>query len=83
MPIVTFNVDEARYVGDDEDGCYYQAAEGEDGWYVTIVVDCDSAGFVSDHTTDDGPYPSEDDAWEAGRSGSMDWCLEMGVAFDD
>ena len=74
MTIVNFNVDDARYVGDEEDGCYYQVAEGPDGWYLTVVVDCDSAGFVADYTTDDGPYDSEDEAWTAGHDAGMEWC---------
>lgn len=31
--IVPFNVDVATYVGDGNDGCYYQTALGERGWY--------------------------------------------------
>jgi hypothetical protein len=86
MNIVDFNVDEATYVGSEEDGCYYQCAEHSDaeqpekaGWYVTVVVDSDTGGFVMDILTDDGPYPSEEEASGAGRGTAIEWCINNGV----
>lgn len=78
-PVVEFSADEAEYVGDDLDGVYVQAAEGDNGWVVTCVVDCDSAGFVENLVTDMGPYDLEEDAMRAGRDVAMDWCISNGV----
>src|SRR5512147_909945 len=80
--IVPFSVDEATYVGDENDGCYYQVAEGPDGWYVTVVVDCDTASFVDTLVKDDGPCPTKKHAEETGRNTAVDWCVTNGVSFE-
>jgi hypothetical protein len=72
--IVSF--DDAKYVGDDEDGVYYQAAEGPDGWYVSTVVDCNTSGFCEGYITDDGPYPTEAEAVQAGHDSASEWCFD-------
>jgi hypothetical protein len=79
-PIVKFNVEYADYVGDEDDGCYYQAGQGPGGnWYVTVVVDCGTGSFCMDLVTDEGPYPSEEQAKMAGRDAACDWCHDNDV----
>lgn len=80
-PICIIDVDEARYEGDDKDGIYYDAAEGEDGWYLSAIVDCDSAGFVDTFIQDDGPYESYDAAMSAGLDAARDWCVNNGIDY--
>lgn len=77
--IVKFNVDHATYVGDEEDGCYYQTAGASDGWYVTVIVDCNTASFVENYATDDGPYDTEKEAEEAGKAHAQEWCINNEV----
>ena len=79
MGIVDYSADEADYIGDGEDGCYYQVAESYTGWFVTVVVDCGTSSFVEDLTTDDGPYMTKKEAEDAGRGAALDWCVTMGV----
>jgi hypothetical protein len=52
-----------------------------EGWYCTVVVDCDSAGFVADLHTDAGPFESKDEALEYGHAQAADWCLANQVSF--
>jgi hypothetical protein len=82
MSIVSFDVDEAEYIGGEEDGVYYQTAEGPDGWYMTAVVDCDTGGFCDNLTTDDGPHDSDNEARAAGIYLAVEWCSENAVLFD-
>lgn len=84
MRIVNWNVDEARWVGDSEDGCYYLAGQHpkHNGWYVTVVVDSETGSFVDDLVVDDGPYPTESEAWQAGLNMGINWCLDNGVSFN-
>jgi hypothetical protein len=81
--IVPFDVDSATYVGDENDGVYYQVARGDDGWYMTAVVNCDTASFVDDLVVDDGPYDSEADAIEGGKNAAFGWCFDNDVLLDD
>jgi hypothetical protein len=83
MSIATVSFDDAEYIGDENDGVYVQAAEGPDGWYVSTVVDCNSASFTEPLVTDDGPYSSEADALAAGRNGAKDWCLDNQIQYED
>lgn len=78
-PIVDFDVDEATYVGDEEDGVYYQVAKGRKGWYMTAVVDCNTAAFVDTLVSDDGPYDSEAHAITAGQNCAIEWCMDNDV----
>lgn len=82
MSIVEFDVDEAEYIGDEEDGCYVAVGRDDDGWYYTVVVDCNTASFVEDLATDIGPYGTREDALEGGRSCAIDWCLTNGISYD-
>ena len=79
--IVPFDVDSASYVGDENDGVYYQVARGDDGWYMTAVVD--AASFVDNLVVDDGPYDSEAAAIEGGKNSAFDWCFDNDVLLDD
>ena len=79
--IVPFDVDDATYVGDEENGVYYQVARGADGWYLTAVVD--TASFVDNLVVDDGPYDSEADAIQGGKNAAFDWCFANDVLLDD
>ncbi|UCC74004.1 MAG: hypothetical protein JSV86_05455 [Gemmatimonadota bacterium] len=72
--IVEWDIDEATYVGDGADGVYYLVDEGPDGWYVTVVVDSETGGFVDTLYEDDGPHPSAAEADRAGRDAAIEWC---------
>lgn len=76
----TINIDEAAYVGDDDDGVYYQAFEDKHGyWWLSVWVDCDSSGFTQSLVTGDGPYETEDAAKQAGVILSTEWCDADGI----
>jgi len=83
--IAEVSVDEAEYVGDSHDGVYVQAAEHTDkdhtGWYVSGLVDSDTGSFVDVLFADDGPYPDQASAMEAGRSAAIEWCYANDVDF--
>lgn len=81
--IVPFSVDGAEYVGDGDDGCYYQVAEGPGGWYFTVVVDSDTGSFVDTIAKDDGPYATHKAAWETGRGLAIEWCLTNHISYDE
>ena len=82
-PIVVFDCDEASYLGDERDGVYYQVAEGPGGWFLTVVVDCDTASFIQTTTADDGPYASEAEALEAGKGAAIEWCANNNVEWEE
>jgi hypothetical protein len=77
--ICTVDFDTACYVGDEEDGVYYAAAEGPDGWYFSAVVDCSSAGFTMTLCTDDGPHADENKALSHALTEAQEWCLMNNV----
>ena len=91
MRVVDFNADEAEWIGDEDDGCYVQVAEQTreaftagtglplPGWYCTVVIDCDTASFVQDLYTDEGPFETKDEALEFGHCSATEWCLLNGV----
>jgi len=76
------NVVSADYVGDEIDGCYVSVGQGPDGWYNSVLVDCDSAGFVDSLYIDAGPSATEPEALQAGRDAASDWCIENSVSID-
>lgn len=83
-PIVDWDIDEAHYLGDGADGCYWLTAEGPDGkWYVTVVVDSDTGHFVDNMCTDMGPFDVEADADAFGRNAAADWCMTNEVSLDE
>ncbi len=99
--VVDFDPDAADgYLGDGlgEDGVYWQVAylsqdtidahdaDGwEPGWYLTVVVDSDTGGFVMAMVEDDGPYDTRQEAECAGRTCAMDWCAfnEVDITTED
>ena len=82
--IVPFDVDDATYIGDEDDGVYFQVAQGDDGkWYMTAVVDCNTAHFTDDLVVDDGPYDSEDAAIMGGKNAAIGWCADNDVEWSD
>lgn len=79
--ICTVDMDRnSHYVGNFLDGVYYAVAEGADGWYMSAIVDCDTASFADSLVTDDGPYEDEKAALAAGQNAAFDWCASNGVA---
>jgi hypothetical protein len=81
-PIAVVDFDSASYVGDNEDGVYVAAAQGANGWYVSTVVDCNTAHFVQPLVTDDGPYDTEARAVAAGLRQAEEWCTDNEVSLD-
>jgi hypothetical protein len=82
--VCVVDVDEATYVGDSDDGCYYDAAQDRDGkWYTTVLVDSDTGSFVSTLVQDDGPFDTHEEAMAAGRCWAENWCVDNGVVLDD
>jgi hypothetical protein len=83
-PICVVDVDEATYLGDGDDGCYYDAAQGPDGkWYASVLVDCETAGFVDTIVSDDGPHDTYEAAMAAGGVWASDWCTDNRVVLSD
>lgn len=73
----------AAYVGDENDGVYVGVGKGPDGWYASTVVDSNTGSFVDSLVMDDGPYPTEAEALEAGKGQAIEWCLTNGVSWED
>lgn len=71
--------DNASYVGDEFDGAYYSVGRGPRGWYLTVLVDCDTAGFMDVIVNDQGPYGTEDVALEEGKNAATEWCWDNNV----
>jgi hypothetical protein len=80
--IATVDFDEAEYIGSEDDGVYVQTAEGPDGWYVSSVIDYNTARVTHAYITDDGPYASQAEALAAGLSAAKDWCVDNGVDYE-
>jgi hypothetical protein len=74
--IAEVDVDEAWYVGDEDDGVYVQTAKGPDGWYVSGMVDSDTGSFVDDFETDAGPFDTEKEALSYMTGSAADWYYE-------
>ena len=82
--IVQWDRDEAKYLGNEDDGCYWLTGQGEDGkWYVTVLVDCNTAHFCQPLVTDDGPHNTEGEADKAGETWAFGWCSDNGIAIED
>ena len=83
LPVVNFSADEATYVGDQGEGCYYQVGQGLDlKYYVTVVVDSERGAFVQDLEADTGPYDKDDQAATRGRVVAEGWCIDNDVDLD-
>lgn len=78
-PIVEIDVDEAYSVSAGEDGVidtvYFDIAEQDGKWWLSAMIDCDSASFVDSLVKDDGPYDSENDALMGGLNAAVDWMV--------
>ena len=95
--VVCFDPDEADgYAGNAEDGVYWQVdhlsqkeldgadeSDWQPGWYMTAVVDCDSAGFVDTLAQDAGPFDTEDQAKDAGKAAALEWCAANQVNHEE
>lgn len=80
--IVQWDIDEASYLGDEDNGCYWQTGQGKDGkWYVTVVVD--AAHFVDTIYSDNGPFETEADADQAGKNAASDWCMDNEISMEE
>jgi hypothetical protein len=83
-PDFKMDFDKATYVGDGTDGAYYDVKKNSAGWWLWIVIDSDTGGFVQEHYPyPDGPYESQKKAREAGNDAARDWCSENDVIPDD
>lgn len=80
--IVQWDVDAANYLGNEEDGVYWQVAKGADGWYVTVVVDSNTGGFCTNAFTDHGPYQTEGAANTFGQGQAIEWCVYNSVPYE-
>lgn len=75
--------DQAAYIGNEDDGCYYQVFEDENGdWWLSVIVDCQTSGFSQSLADGDGPYDTEHDAKLAGFMLSKEWCEADGVNWE-
>jgi len=69
------------------DSVYWKVAEwktahGAVGYFVSTMVDSDSANFVGDLVTDDGPYETRRQAATAGRNQAHEWFWDNDLAPD-
>jgi hypothetical protein len=69
------DVDEARYVGDGDDGVYYQVFEDSAGsfWW-SALIGCNSGAFCEALAVGEGPYDREDCAWLDACNAGSEWC---------
>lgn len=78
------DVGEATYIGDGNDGVYYQVfADENDQFWMSALVDSDYGRFVDSLVESDGPYDSPEDAELAGRDAAMEWCGWNNVSYSD
>ena len=69
-------MDDAYYLGSEQDGVYFDCETNEKGWYASAIVDCNTGHFCGDPIlTDDGPYPSRADALLAGLNSAYEWLM--------
>ena len=82
---MSFEIDknEALYVGDGEDGAYYQIFDYEGCHWVTVMVESSSGGFYHSIIKGGGPYESKEEAYRTGRAAAYEWCHCNGVTVDD
>jgi hypothetical protein len=73
---------QGAYLGNANDGAWFAVAPGPDGlWYMSAIVDCDTAGFV-DNLVIDEPHDTLADAMAAGHARAVEWCVLNGVALE-
>jgi len=72
MPIVKFNTNLATWVGDEVGhGCFYQVAEGPDGYYVTVMVYNRGNGGLTSLYSDNGPRKTVEQARAFGHAAAI------------
>jgi hypothetical protein len=81
-PVAVVDFDEATYVGDEDDGVYFQVGKKGKNFYVSTTVDCNTSHFIQDLRTDDGPFKTEAEAAAHGRSVAEEWCFNNQVEFE-
>jgi hypothetical protein len=86
-PICEIDVDEAKYLGGGDesssDGVYFDAKQEGGLWYMSAIVDSDTGHFVDTLVQDDGPYPSYEEAMEAGINAALEWAMTNEVVIED
>lgn len=80
---VGVDFDTANYIGDEEDGVYYDVACFHGEWFMAAVVDCNTASFTDTLVEDDGPYATKELALEGGRNAAIEWCITNNVSWKD
>lgn len=83
VQICIVDVDYAKYLGNEEDGVYYDVAKGPDGWYASAMVDCNSGNFCDSLLEDAGPFDTKAAAWAAGYDLALQWCADNDVDWED
>ncbi len=83
VSVVDWETDADRYVGDHVDGASWRVRHGPDGWYVTVTVESETANSLDDIYSDQGPFPTEEEADQFGRGAAEDWCVGNGVCLGD
>jgi hypothetical protein len=81
VPFCPINPDHAFYLGNDENGVYFDVAYGPGGWYFSALVWCEH--FSEAMYTDDGPYMTQDAAFKMARTVAREWCEVNDVPLDD
>lgn len=81
--IVEVDLDDATYIGSEDDGVYFAVGKGRGGWYMSASVDCNSGHFTDTLVLDDGPYKTEKEAVDAGRDAAIEWCVINNVPFEE
>ena len=81
--IATVDFDSAYSVAAEvECGCdcvYFDVGKRNGKWFMSAVIDCDTASFVDGLTTDDGPYDTEAAAIVAGMNCAIEWMINNEV----
>ena len=70
-------LDNAFYLGDDEDGVYFDAVKG-DGWTVKAMVDSDTGSFTADLPVE-GEFKTYKEAIDKAVCAALEWCMGNGV----
>lgn len=83
--IARVDFDVAEYVGDENDGVYYEAKQSavDNKWYGSAVIECNTGSFVENLATNDGPYDTRNKAREAMRGAGIEWCIDNDVQYEE
>ena len=80
--VVIFNPDHADYVGDTDDGVYYQVEEGRSGRFVTCAYCGRTFIAANGACTYCGTVPTEEVALGVGYHSAAAWCYANHVHTD-